>query len=175
VTTIRDATEADLEAIVEMLADDPLGATRERFERPLPTVYRDAFAAIERQEGNRVLVADDDGRVVGCLQLTMIPGLSRAGMTRAQIEGVRVARDARGRRLGERLVEAAIDAARDAGCGLVQLTTDQSRADAHRFYERLGFVASQRKRHLLPAHRQSLATGCTGRCVAAELGALFLR
>jgi ribosomal protein S18 acetylase RimI-like enzyme len=140
--TIREAGETDLSAIVAMLADDPLGKTRERFEEPLPEAYRAAFRAIRAQAGNRVLVADRGGSVVGCLQLTVIPGLSRLGMSRAQIEGVRIASSERGRRIGERLVEAAIAQARTAGCGLVQLTTDVSRPDAHRFYERLGFTAS---------------------------------
>jgi GNAT superfamily N-acetyltransferase len=81
-------------------------------------------------------------RVVGCLQLTFIPGLTRLGMTRAQIEGVRVEARRRGEGIGEALFHAAIDLAREADCGLVQLTTDQSRPDAHRFYQRLGFVAS---------------------------------
>jgi GNAT superfamily N-acetyltransferase len=80
------------------------------------------------------------GAIVGCLQLTFIPGLARHGMTRAQIEGVRVIRDHRGRGVGEALFRHAIDLARGHGCGLVQLTSDKTRPDAHRFYERLGFV-----------------------------------
>ncbi len=141
-TTFRPATEADLPAIVRLLADDPLGATRERFEAPLPEAYGEAFAAIQAQAGNRILVALQDGRVVGCLQLTIIPGLARLGMARGQIEAVRVDETARGQGLGEALFRHAIDEARAAGCGLVQLTTDKTRPDAHRFYERLGFVAS---------------------------------
>jgi ribosomal protein S18 acetylase RimI-like enzyme len=139
----RDAEAGDLPAIVQLLADDPLGAKRERAEDPLPREYRDAFAAIQRQEGNRLIVAVEEGRIIGCLQLTLIPGLSRHGMLRAQIESVRVARDQRSRGLGEALFRHAIALARDAGCGLVQLTTDRSRDDALRFYERLGFEASQ--------------------------------
>ena len=92
------------------------------------------------QVGNVLLVATAGDEVVGCLQLVLVPGLSRVGMLRAQIEGVRVASAHRGRRIGERLVEDAIERARAANCGLVQLTSDTSRADAHRFYERLGFV-----------------------------------
>ena len=94
----RNAVAADLPAIVKLLADDPLGARRERAEDPLPHEYRDAFAAIERQEGNSVIVVVDSGVLVGCLQLTLIPGLSRLGMLRAQIESVRVAKaiEARG-------------------------------------------------------------------------------
>jgi ribosomal protein S18 acetylase RimI-like enzyme len=131
--TIREAREADLPAIVAMLADDALGKTRERYEEPLPEAYRAAFRAIQAQAGNAVLVTEREGRVVGCLQLTVIPGLTRLGMNRAQIEGVRVASSERGRRIGERLVEQAIERSRQAGCGLVQLTTHASRADAHRF------------------------------------------
>jgi GNAT superfamily N-acetyltransferase len=94
------------------------------------------------QQGNSILVAEQAGRVIGCLQLTIIAGLSRRGLTRALIEGMRVAADSRGLRIGERLISHAIRLAREAGCGLVQLTSDNSRADAHRFYKRLGFVAS---------------------------------
>lgn len=140
--SIRDATVEDLPAIVRLLADDPLGARRETVSEPLPRAYYAAFEAVQRQAGNRLLVAQCGGAIIGCLQLVLLPGLSRLGATRAQIEAVRVAGAARGRRIGERLVQYAIDAARDAGCRLVQLTTDRSRVDAHRFYERLGFVGS---------------------------------
>jgi len=136
---IRTATRDDLPALERLLADDVLGALR---EAPGDPAYAAAFAAIEAQGGNMLLVAESDGRIVGCLQLTFIPGLSRRGMLRAQIEGVRVAADARGRRIGEALVQDAIERARVAGAGLVQLTTDNARPDAHRFYERLGFVRS---------------------------------
>jgi ribosomal protein S18 acetylase RimI-like enzyme len=144
---IRPATSTDLPDIVRMLADDPLGAQRERFEDPLPPAYSDAFDAIVRQHGNQILVAVEPGAggndlVIGCLQLTFIPGLARLGTTRAQIDGVRVDARHRGKNIGESLTRAAINLAREAGCGLVQLTTDKSRRDAHRFYERLGFVAS---------------------------------
>ena len=138
----RDAVPGDLRAIVKLLADDALGATRERDEDPLPQEYRAAFAAMERQGGNSLIVAVEDGAVVGCLQLTLIAGISRLGMTRAQIEAVRVDRGYRSRGLGEALFRHAIERAREAGCGLVQLTTDRSRGDAQRFYERLGFEAS---------------------------------
>ena len=139
---IRPATRADLPAVIRMLADDPLGATRERFEDPLPAAYETAFAAMARQEGNQLLVAIVDGEVAGCLQLTFIPGLSRLGMTRAQIEGVRVSADRRGAGIGRALFEDAIARARTAGCGLVQLTTDKARPDARAFYDSLGFEAS---------------------------------
>ena len=138
----REATQADLPEIVRLLAEDPLGQQRERFEEPLPQAYLDAFERMSRQPGNRILLAVEGDRVVGCLQLTVIAGLSRQGLTRAQIEGVRVAKDRRGSGIGEALMRRAIEIARDEGCGLVQLTTDRRRTQAHRFYERLGFVAS---------------------------------
>jgi len=138
--TIRAARRDDVPAIVVLLADDPLGATREDPDA-LPA-YQQAFDAVAVQRGNMILVAERGGAIVGCLQLTLIPGLSRRGMTRAQIEGVRVAAACRGLGIGEALIRHAIGLARDAGCGLVQLTSDNSRGGAHRFYERLGFVAS---------------------------------
>jgi ribosomal protein S18 acetylase RimI-like enzyme len=140
--TVRVAIEDDLPAVVRLLADDPLGAGREEDVDPLPQAYRNAFAAMRAQGGNDLLVAIQAGVVVGCLQLTIIPGMSRLGASRAQIEGVRVAATHRGLGIGELLVREAIDRALGAGCGLVQLTTDTSRADAQRFYERLGFEAT---------------------------------
>ena len=127
---------------VRVLADDPLGAKRERAVDPLPRDYLDAFDAIQTHTGNHLLVAELDGKVVGCLQLTFIPGLSRLGLTRAQIESVRIDSSMRGRKLGELMITDAIARARRHGCGVVQLTTDKARDDAHRFYERLGFVAT---------------------------------
>jgi ribosomal protein S18 acetylase RimI-like enzyme len=139
---VRDAKREDVLAIVAMLADDTLGRSREHFEDPLPQPYWDAFAAIEADPNNRLLVAEIDGSVAACLQLTFIPGLSRRGAGRAQIESVRVASAYRGAGLGRRLIEAAIAEARRHGATIVQLTTDKTRADARRFYEGLGFVAS---------------------------------
>lgn len=136
---IREARRDDVSAIVALLADDPLGRRR---EAPGDPAYAQAFDAIAAQPGNRLLVAERGGVVIGCLQLTIIPGLSRRGMTRGQIEAVRVATAARGGGVGKLLVRQAIALAREAGCGLVQLTSDTSRGDAHRFYERLGFTAS---------------------------------
>ena len=139
---VRLASREDVPAIVQLLADDVLGAKREQATDPLPTTYWDAFDAVVAQGGNELLVAELDGEVVGCLQLTIIPGLSRMGMTRGQLEGVRVSSTHRGRRIGETLVEAAAQRARERGCRVVQLTTDRSRVDAHRFYERLGFEST---------------------------------
>ncbi|OLR91670.1 GNAT family N-acetyltransferase [Actinokineospora bangkokensis] len=136
---IRRATAADVAGIVALLADDPLGAAR---ERPGDPRYDAAFAAIDSDPDQLLAVADEGGAVVGTLQLTLTPGLSRVGATRATIEAVRVRGDQRGDGLGQRLVEWAVDVARERGAVLVQLTTDASRTDAHRFYERLGFVPS---------------------------------
>ncbi|MGW6931858.1 GNAT family N-acetyltransferase [Lentzea sp. NPDC054927] len=123
-----------------MLADDPLGATR---ERPGDPAYLKAFEVIDADPHQYLAVAvSDTAEVVGTLQLTFTSGLSRLGMTRATVEAVRVRSDQRGNRLGEVLMTWAVDTARARGCGLIQLTTDASRTDAHRFYERLGFTAS---------------------------------
>ncbi|WP_404358871.1 GNAT family N-acetyltransferase [Cytobacillus firmus] len=125
-----------------MLADDELGAKRERYEEPLPDCYYKAFKALEVQSGNQIILAVDGQAVIGCLQLTIIPGLARQGMKRAQIEGVRVDQRHRGKRVGEALLKEAIAIAKSEECGLVQLTTDKQRDDAQRFYNRLGFLAS---------------------------------
>jgi GNAT superfamily N-acetyltransferase len=138
---IRRATRTDLPALVALLADDPLGAARESAD---PAAYERAFAAVDADEHQLLVCAEEGGEVVGTLQLTVIPGLSRGGMLRGQIEAVRVRADHRGSGLGRRLVEWAVDEARRRGCGLVQLTTDRSRTDAHRFYAALGFVDSHR-------------------------------
>jgi len=136
---IRRAVASDVPAIVAMLADDPLGARR---ERPGDPAYAEAFKEIDTDPRQWLMVAVADAEVVGTLQLTFIPGLSRLGSTRALIEAVRVRSDQRGNGLGADLIRWAIDTARDQGAALVQLTTDASRKDAHRFYERLGFEAT---------------------------------
>jgi ribosomal protein S18 acetylase RimI-like enzyme len=138
--TVRPARRDDVPAIVRLLADDMLGAKRERVD-DLPAYLR-AFDDIAADPGNELFVAVQDEEVIGCLQLTIIPGMSRAGMRRAQIESVRVASTHRGARVGEKLVLDAVGRARAAGCGMLQLTSDASRVDARRFYERLGFEAS---------------------------------
>ncbi|MFF4382932.1 GNAT family N-acetyltransferase [Kitasatospora sp. NPDC001547] len=140
VLTIRRATPDDLPAIVAMLADDPLGATRESPDDLTP--YRTAFARIDGDPHQHLIVADRAGRTVGTLQLTVVPGLSRAGATRTIIEGVRIHADERGSGLGTELIEWAVARSRELGADLVQLTSDATRTDAHRFYERLGFTAS---------------------------------
>lgn len=138
--TFREACEHDLPAIAELLSDDMLGATRDG-PAYLPS-YQSALKAIQAQAGNSIIVATLANEVVGMLQLTFIPGLSRGGMLRAQIESVRVSSHHRGRRIGRALFDHAIRLSREAGCGLVQLTTDKQRPDARRFYESLGFNAS---------------------------------
>ncbi|GAA2383885.1 GNAT family N-acetyltransferase [Streptomyces glaucosporus] len=137
---IRPATADDLPAIVDMLADDPLGAQRESPGDLAP--YLAAYERIAADPQQHLVVAVRGGRVVGTLQLTVIPGLSRRGASRALIEAVRVHADERGGGLGTRLIEWAIGESRRLGCSLVQLTSDATRTDAHRFYERLGFTAS---------------------------------
>ncbi len=138
---VREARAADLPAILAMLVDDDLGRNREAPGEAAQD-YARAFAAIAADANNTLLVGECDGAVVACLQLTLIPGLTRRGATRAQIEAVRVAASARGRGFGERLIAAALDHARARGARLAQLTSDARRPDAHRFYARLGFAAS---------------------------------
>lgn len=137
----RTATRADLPAIVALLLDedtviDP--ATVEPDER-----YLRAFEAVDRDPRNEMIVlAAPDGTVLGCVQLTYIPGLGRHGEERALIEAVRIRADRRGEGLGRELLTWSIERARARGCGLVQLTSNKRRADAHRFYENLGFARS---------------------------------
>ncbi|NMJ42067.1 GNAT family N-acetyltransferase [Roseomonas sp. JC162] len=135
----RRAIAADVPAIVALLADDVLGAAR---EKPGDPGYDEAFAAIAADANQFLAVVEIAGRVAGCLQLSFIPGLSHRGMWRGQIESVRIAAEARGGGLGRQMFEWAIDQCRARGCGIVQLTTNKSRGDARRFYETLGFVAS---------------------------------
>lgn len=137
---IRAAGVDDLSEIVAMLADDPLGAERESPDDLTP--YLAAFRRLAGDPNQHLMVAVRADRIVGTLQLTVIPGLSRRGSTRSVIEGVRVHGDERGSGLGTLLIRWAVDESRRQECQLVQLTSDVSRTDAHRFYERLGFVAS---------------------------------
>lgn len=139
----RLARQSDLAAIIGLLADDDLGSAREIVSDPIDARYLSAFAAIEADANQMLAVASDaDNQLVGCLQLSFIPGLSRTGMWRGQIESVRIARDLRGSGLGSEFIEWAIAQCAERGCGLVQLTSDKTRVDSIRFYEKLGFVAS---------------------------------
>jgi len=141
--TIRHARRDDVGVIVAMLADDPLGSARERLEEPLPASYFRAFEALERASHIQLVVAEDeDGAVIGCLQLCILPGLSSQGASRGLIEDVRVATHCRSRGVGEKIVQWAVAEARAKGCALVELLTHSTRVDAQRFYARLGFQPS---------------------------------
>lgn len=140
--TFRPALRNDLERIVQLLADDPLGSGREQSSLPLASSYERAFEAIVEDVNNELVVAEQAGTVVGVLQITFIPYLTHKGSWRALIEGVRVAAEARSTGVGKQLFVWAIGLARERGCRLVQLTSDKSRPDAIRFYQSLGFIAS---------------------------------
>jgi len=140
--TFRRAVAADVPVIVAMLTDDELGAKREGSFEAGRENYMAAFAAIDAEPNNELWVVEHGSDVVGCFQLTFIPGLSRMGSTRCLIEAVRIASKRRGQGLGGRAMSWAIARAREKGCAVVQLTSDLSRTDAHRFYELLGFAKS---------------------------------
>ncbi|MEV0115187.1 GNAT family N-acetyltransferase [Streptomyces sp. NPDC050844] len=137
---IRPAVADDIPAIVKMLADDSLGNNRESPDDLTP--YLAAYERLAGDPNQHQVVAVREGRVVGTLQLTIIHGLSRKGATRSIIEAVRIHADERGSGLGTRFIEWAIEESRRQNCQLVQLTSDATRTDAHRFYERLGFTPS---------------------------------
>ncbi|MDN5768940.1 MAG: GNAT family N-acetyltransferase [Humibacillus sp.] len=143
-TRIRRARQSDVADIVRLLADDALGVAREDPTDRAP--YQAAFARVDADPNQHLIVAErmaePAGEIVGTLQLSLQPGLSRRGATRCTIEGVRIAADARGTGLGTQLLEWAVEEASRLGASLVQLTSDASRADARRFYEHLGFTAS---------------------------------
>ena len=128
--------------IVALLADDAIGRSREDAGLPLDDRYDSAFDALNDDPNQLMAVAEADGGVAGCLQISFIPGLTRLGMWRGQIEGVRIAASHRGDGLGQNFLEWAIGECRKRNCGLVQLSTDKMRPDALRFYERLGFRAT---------------------------------
>ena len=134
---IRRATATDVPGILAMLVDDEIAARRESPDDLTP--YQAAFAAIEADPNQLLVVAERNGELVGTLQLSIIPGLSRKGATRGLVEAVRVAASARGTGLGTTLMEWSIEEARARGCTIIQLTSDKARTNAHRFYLRLGF------------------------------------
>lgn len=138
----RRATRDDLPDVVRLLIDDELGGRREVFSDPLPEEYSRAFDDLQRIGAEVILALDQNGAVIGCLQLLILPGLGKLGSRRAQIEAVRIASQLRGQGLGTQLIRHAIGRAKERGCKLVQLTSDNSRQGAHRLYERLGFKAS---------------------------------
>lgn len=138
----RKATENDLPALVMLLADDDLGASREDTSTPLNQRYIDAFHDIGEDPNNELTVVECEAGLVGMLQLTFIPYLTHTGTRRCLIEGVRIAGGYRGQGLGRRFIRWAIDRAAERQCSLVQLTSDKQRPDALRFYESLGFRAT---------------------------------
>ena len=156
--TFRHATTNDLPEIVRMLADDFLGQQRERFEDPLLESYIKAFREIEADPNNELIVAVSSeppnvsgeyppgttggSDVIGTLQLTYTPSISFQGGRRCTVESVRVDEKYRGHGIGREMMLWAIKRAREKGCISMQLTTNAERADAHRFYENLGFTAS---------------------------------
>jgi N-acetylglutamate synthase-like GNAT family acetyltransferase len=135
----RDATRDDVPAIVRLLTDDPLGKGR---EGAAAEAYLNAFDDIAANPMHQLIVGEDEGRVIACCQLTILAGLSRGGSRRALVEAVRVAADLRSQGIGARMMADCEARALAAGATIIQLTTDRSRTDAHRFYERLGYQAS---------------------------------
>jgi GNAT superfamily N-acetyltransferase len=138
----RRATEHDLPAIIRLLADDVLGSSREAMGAESYPQYLKAFRAIDADANQFLLAVDDESKIVATLQLTFISGLARGGLKRGQIEAVRVASDQRSKKIGEAMLNWALEKCRLEQCRIVQLTTDKSRSDAHRFYDRLGFKPS---------------------------------
>lgn len=138
----RTATRADVPSVLALLADDELSQQRGFGTPVVDAGTQQAFEAIDADDNNELIVAVDGDEVIGTCQLTFIPGLSRGGAERMQIEAVRVRSDQRGQGRGGELIRWAVERARERGCRIVQLTTDKQRADAHRFYAALGFVAS---------------------------------
>ena len=140
--SFRPAAKADLAAIIRLIADDGLGRGREDVSEPINPRYLEALRAVAADPNQLLVAVERAGTVVGTFQLSFIPGVSRLGSWRGQIEAVRVAASERGTGLGGQMMEWAIAECRRRGCSLVQLTSDKARGDAHRFYERLGFKAS---------------------------------
>jgi ribosomal protein S18 acetylase RimI-like enzyme len=138
----RKARLEDLRAILELLNDGKVGNVLEHIEDPMPRLYTDAFALLDSDPNQLLLVGEIGGRVVAGLQLTFIPGIAHQGAWRAQVEAVRVARELRGQGIGEAMMRHVIALAKERGCALLQLTTNKARDDAQRFYRRLGFTAS---------------------------------
>ncbi|MFD2555921.1 GNAT family N-acetyltransferase [Sphingobacterium tabacisoli] len=139
----RKAKLEDVAMIVAMIADDVLGAARERFENPLPTAYTTAFQNIDKDPNQELIVVENEnGQIIGTLQLSFLQYLTYQGGIRAQIEAVRIHKDFRGKGLGEQFFQWAIARVKAKGAHVLQLTSDKKRPNAIRFYEKLGFVAS---------------------------------
>lgn len=138
----RKMKKADLGIVVSLLADDELGRSREDKANVVHADYLRAFEQIHSDVNQYAAIFEINGEIIGCLQITFIPGLSRRGSLRGQIEGVRVSRDFRGKGYGAKMIAWAIKKCRDRGCRMVQLTSDKKRENAIQFYEKLGFVRS---------------------------------
>lgn len=139
---VRLARYEDVADIRALLADDELGATREDMSEAGLAKYQAAFSKIDDDANNELFVVERDGRLIATAQVTWIPYLSRGGNERCHVEAVRVASDLRGLGIGAMLMQFIVDKARERGCLMVQLTTDLTRENAHRFYARMGFVAT---------------------------------
>ncbi len=140
---IRKATRNDVVKIVEMIADDELGKSRESFQSPLPTEYLEAFENINRDQNQELIVVENENsEIIGTLQLSFIQYLTYRGGIRAQIEAVRTRKDKRGLGIGKSMFEWAIDRAKERNAHILQLTTDKKRPKAIKFYEDLGFEAT---------------------------------
>ena len=138
----RDATAADLRFIIELIVEDSVVATNDDPADAGDAAYVDALAAISADPNQEMLIVERDAVPVGCFQLSYLPGLMRRGMWRGQIEVVHVAAAHRNAGLGSAMMRWAVERCRARGCGMVQLTSNKQRLDAHRFYERLGFAKS---------------------------------
>lgn len=140
--TYRQAVEADLPFIVRLITEDAVRATDDRPDEPFHPRYVAALRELDADPNQMLMVAVLDGETVGTLQLTFIPGIAGLGTRRCLVEAVHIAPTHRNKGLGSQMIPWAIDQARQRGCGMVQLTSNKKRHDAHRFYERLGFLKS---------------------------------
>jgi GNAT superfamily N-acetyltransferase len=140
--TYRNATTADLPFIIGLIVEDSVIDTGDSVDDAMHAGYVEALSAIDRDPNQEMLVVEEDGTPIGCFQLSYLPGLMRRGQWRGMIEVVHVAETQRNRGIGSQMMRWALERCRERGCGMVQLTSNKKRADAHRFYERLGFLRS---------------------------------
>lgn len=139
---IRDATESEISTIIELSMAGAIEANRfPDFDANEPG-YVAAFRAIAADANHRLVVVEDQGELIGTMQISFIPGLPGGGAWRGQLENVHIRADYRGRGIGAMLTDWAVDRCREKGCKMVQLTSNKKRKDAHRFYARLGFEAT---------------------------------
>ena len=140
--TYRPAKPEDLPFIVAQIVEDSVVATPDAPADAMHTDYTSALAAIDADPNEEMFIVEGDGVAIGCFQLSYLPGLMRRGMWRGQIEAVHVSDALRNRGYGSEMMRWALQRCREKGCGMVQLTSNKKRLDAHRFYERLGFLKS---------------------------------